>query len=88
MVEINWPDRGQRKLIVDTGEEGHRIVTLKQLERSKASIVAGVVSCCKCKMECDLEIPSLGAKIDEEIIKSSRLLLAALGLTVPEKVEF
>ncbi|XP_021807901.1 uncharacterized protein LOC110751703 [Prunus avium] len=57
MVEINWPDRGKRKLIVDIGEEGNRIVTLKQLERSKASIVAGVVSCSKCKMECDFEIP-------------------------------
>lgn len=69
-------------------------MTLKQPERSKASIVVGVVLCIKCKMEYDLEIPSLGAKIltrkssrekPEYWLISSSLLLVALGLIVQEK---
>lgn len=40
-----------------------------QKQKLKASIVAGVVMCNKCKCECDLEINAQGQKLDEELMQ-------------------
>ncbi|CAL8116151.1 unnamed protein product [Prunus armeniaca] len=69
MIGVNWPERrNKRKIVVDVGEEGARKVTIAAPEKLKATITAGIVMCSRCKRECELEIPAIGTKIDEQLI--------------------
>ncbi|CAL9004882.1 unnamed protein product [Prunus brigantina] len=73
MIGINWPERrNKRKIVVDVGEEGARKVTIAAHEKLKATITAGIVMCSRCKRECELEIPAIGTKIDEQLVQTGR----------------
>lgn len=59
MIGVNSPERqNKRKITIDIGKEGKRKVTLKTPVRLKATIIAGIMMCSRCKCECELEIPA------------------------------
>lgn len=51
---------------------------MKQEERPKVSIVAGLVLCSRYKCEYDLEIPGICVKIDKEIIDREAKLVVEI----------
>ncbi|CAL2228502.1 unnamed protein product [Prunus armeniaca] len=73
IVEVNWPERrNKRKINIDIGKKGTRKVTLKTPIRPKATIIAGIVMCSRCKCECDLEIPTDNVKINEQLVRHEK----------------
>lgn len=51
------------------GTDGLTKGSMRLPDRLLAAMVKGVVLCSKCQCECELEVPILGAIIDQELVK-------------------
>lgn len=60
----------------------------ESLNRPKATVMAGVVLCSRCKCECDLEIGSNGQKLDEQLLKKEDITLVKLFSSPKEGYTF
>ncbi|CAL8167617.1 unnamed protein product [Prunus armeniaca] len=56
MVNLNWPEEKRGKLTTEASSSRGRRVTREANQRPKATILAGVVLCSKCKCESELEL--------------------------------
>lgn len=77
MIGVNWPNQNKRDSTVDIREEGKRKVTVTTPDMSKATTIAGIVLCSRCKCECELEIPAGEKKIDEQLIQQEINMITA-----------
>ncbi|CAL2230265.1 unnamed protein product [Prunus armeniaca] len=56
MVNLNWPEQKRGKLTAEASPSIGRRATREANQRPKATILAGVVLCSRCKCESELEV--------------------------------
>ncbi|CAL8136663.1 unnamed protein product [Prunus armeniaca] len=56
MVNLNWPEQKRSRPTTEARSSRGRIVSRETIERTKATISAGVVLCINCKCEAELEV--------------------------------
>lgn len=63
-AKATWEDKGEKRQVVRPSEGVKRLLELPQ-----AVVIKEVVLCSKCQCECELEVPTSGAIIDQELVR-------------------
>ena len=61
--------------------------TIKVPDKPKATIVRGVVLCSRCHFECELEVQTIGAIIDQELVKMREREEQEMRISVMRSIE-